>query len=102
MDAMVLGTTMDTEFQNPPRMPSHCRPVHTVNHACAQGSSVSFTGSEKRLPRRISSIGLIDVITITYIGTRKGAAAVNRKAYRPRRPGGPAARARAGAPRGSA
>lgn len=80
MESTVLGTTMATEFQKPPRMPSHCSPVQTVSQACAQGSSVTFTGSENRLPRRISSIGLKEVTSITYSGIRKNAAQTSRKA----------------------
>ncbi len=80
MDSSVLGTTMATEFMKPLRMPPHSSPVQADIHACAHGASVIFTGSENRLPRRISSIGLTEVAIITYSGSRKASAAVKRNA----------------------
>ena len=65
---------MAAELANPARMPPHSRPVQADIQACAQGSSVILTGSENRLPSRISSIGLIDVTIITYSGSRNSAA----------------------------
>ena len=77
---MVLGTAIATEFQKPPRMPSHDRPVQALLQAWVQGSNVTCNGSAKIWPSLISSIDLTDVTSITYSGNRKNSAAVNRKA----------------------
>ena len=77
---MVLGTAMATEFQKPPRMPSHDRPVQALLQAWRHGSNVTWSGSAKIFPSLISSIVLTEVTSITYSGTRKNSAALNKKA----------------------
>ena len=76
----MLGTVIATEFQKPARMPSQATPVQAPLQASLHGASVILTGSAKMLPSRISSIGLTEVTSITYSGSRKNSAAVSRKA----------------------
>jgi len=71
---------MATEFQNPPRTPSQLTPVQASLHAARQASKLMLDGSAKIWPRRISSMVLNEVVSITYSGSRKKAAAHSRKA----------------------
>ncbi len=87
IDSASDGSRMRTEFQKPTEMPLHSSPVQADDQACAQGSKVMATGKAKMLPMRISDIGLIEVMPMTYSGSRKNSAALTRKAYRPSRAG---------------
>ena len=60
-------------------MPLHSNPVQAEDQARAQGLNVTSSGNAKILPSRISDIGLIEVMPITYRGSRKNSAALIRK-----------------------
>ena len=71
---------MATEFQKPPRTPSQLTPVQASLQAARQASNDGADGKAKIWPRRISSMLLNEVVSITYSGSRKKAAAKSRKA----------------------
>ena len=62
---MTDGTVMATEFKKPPRMPSQLTPVQAWLQAAYQASSDGADGSAKIWPRRISSMLLNDVVSMT-------------------------------------
>ena len=78
---------MRVEFQKPTEMPRHSRPVQAEDQASRHGSNVTSSGNAKMLPSRISAIGLIEVMPITYRGSRKNSAALIRNKYTPSRAG---------------
>jgi hypothetical protein len=67
---MTAGKTMRTLFQKYGARPSHSLPVHADDQAFFQAYSVGSIGSAIRLPLRISSISLRDVVNMTYSGAK--------------------------------
>jgi hypothetical protein len=79
LDSTSEGIRIRIEFQKPTEMPLHSNPVQAEDQAWAHGANVTSSGNAKILPCRISVIGLIEVMPITYRGSRKNSAALIRK-----------------------
>jgi hypothetical protein len=74
VETSTAGTTISTEFQKNGFRPLQSAPVQAWFQAFSQAATVGACGSASRLPLRISSMSFSEVVTITYIGTRKNSA----------------------------
>jgi hypothetical protein len=78
VEIKTAGIAIHTEFQKNGCKPLQSTPVQAVDQAWPQAEKFKLAGRLSKLPLRISSASLSEVMTITYKGAKKKAAPMSK------------------------